>query len=432
MASQRAGILLILCFALISAFRFRVNSNRLLLGRHSYRQSSRQSKGDLNMVFDFIKKRSQEGIEQFQNIASKTLEGKLDEALRDTSDYVKERQSIDRENFKGLLEGLSSSRLIFGGIGNIFGSASTDSTLDDKLDELEELLLKGDIGSITSNIILKDVKKYIQENGGIERMVGRNDDIMQILRARLLEALSPPSINYSLNFVPQEPNPNPNLEGAVATSHKPTVMLIIGANGVGKTTAIGKIATRFRIENNQSVIVGACDTFRPAAVEQLNLWTNRANVSIVTPSETEIATNNPYPVLERTLQKGRENKFDVIIIDTSGRLSNNFDLIEQLQNMKKIIQQEMGADAPHEILLVIDATIGRNAVDQAVAWKKYTGVSGLVVTKLDGTAKAGFVVSIVRDLAIPVKFIGVGEKIEDLRLFQPEVFVDALLGIEKK
>lgn len=113
MASQRAGILLILCFALISAFRFRVNSNRLLLGRHSYRQSSRQSKGDLNMVFDFIKKRSQEGIEQFQNIASKTLEGKLDEALRDTSDYVKERQSIDRE-LQGLLEGLSSSRLIFG------------------------------------------------------------------------------------------------------------------------------------------------------------------------------------------------------------------------------------------------------------------------------------------------------------------------------
>ena len=405
-----------LCLALVSAFQFKLSNHRLL-------SSSRRSNSELKMVFDFIKKRSQEGIEQFQNIASKTLEGKLDEALRDTSDYVKTRQSIDRENFKSLLEGLSSSRVIFGGISGIFSTSSKDSTLDDKLEELEELLLRGDIGSVTSNTILKDVKKYIQENGGIEKMTDKNDDIMKILRLRLIEALSPPDINYNLNFVPR-------VESEEA--HKPTVMLIIGANGVGKTTAIGKIATRFRIENNQSVIVGACDTFRPAAVEQLNQWTNRANVSIVTPSENEIAINNPYPVLERTLRRGKEEKFDVIIIDTSGRLSNNFDLIEQLQNIKKIIQKEIGLEAPHEILLVIDATIGRNAVDQAVAWKKYTGVSGLVVTKLDGTAKAGFVVSIVRDLVIPVKFIGVGERIEDLRLFQPEVFVDALLGLDSK
>jgi len=240
------------------------------------------------------------------------------------------------------------------------------------------------------------------------------DDILPVLRMRLIEALKPPPESViGINFVAQ------NIS-------EPTVIFVIGANGMGKTTTIGKIAGRLRNEANRTVLLGACDTFRAAAVEQLNEWATRANVSIERPLELERG-GDPVPVVTRSIKRAISENFDVCIIDTSGRLSNNFELTKQLQDMKAAIQNEL-PNAPHETLLVVDGSLGRNAVEQAAAWRKYVGVTGVAITKLDGTARGGFIVSVVRDLGLPVKFIGVGEKIDDLRDFDAEVFVDALLG----
>lgn len=367
-----------------------------------------------NMVFDFIRKRTEEGIAQVQNIATKTLEGKLSEALADTAGYVRQRQLIDAENFKKLTVGLSKTRdKLLSGINGAFDDSSSDGNdLNKKLDSLEEVLLQADIGSTTTNQIIDDLRSYAKTNQI------SSEDVLPILRERLIEALIPPTgIPNSLNMQ--------------NTSDKsPTVIFVIGANGMGKTTTIGKIAARLHKEGNFSVLLGACDTFRAAAVEQLNEWAKRANVTIEVPLDNEKG-GDPVPVVTRTINRGIAENVDVVIIDTSGRLSNNFELIEQLKDMKSAIQKAI-PNAPHETLLVVDGSVGRNAIDQAIAWKKYVGITGIAVTKLDGTARAGFVVSIVRDLGVPIKLIGVGEKIEDLRDFQPSVFVDALLGNDEQ
>ena len=362
----------------------------------------------LNMVFEFIRKRSEEGIAQVQNIASKAAEGKLVEALTESAQYIQTRQKIDAENLRRLTDGLAKSRdRLLSGISGAVDS-STDS-IDSQLEKLEGVLLQADIGPKTSSQILQDLRSYAKREGL------KKDDVLPILRKRLIEALTIEDSQKTINF---QVSPD--------GTKIPTVLFIIGANGMGKTTTIGKLAYRLNKEANMTVILGACDTFRAAAVEQLNEWAIRANVSIVRPLENERG-GDPVPVVTRAIQRGLKEQSDVVIIDTSGRLSNNFELIQQLQDMKAAIQKEIPS-APHETLLVVDGSVGRNAVDQALAWKKYVGVTGLAITKLDGTARGGFVVSVVKDLGIPVKFIGVGEKIEDLRDFQPEVFVDALLG----
>lgn len=364
----------------------------------------------LSMVFDFLRKRTEEGIAQVQNIASKAVEGKLGEALLESAQYIQTRQRIDAENLRRLTDGLARSRdRLLSGIEGAVDDKS--DSIDSQLEKLEDALLQADIGSKTTTQILQDLRAYAVREGLTK------DDVLPILRQRLIEALTPEKDTGNINF-------------QIATSADgtkiPTVFFIIGANGMGKTTTIGKLAYRLRNEANMTVLLGACDTFRAAAVEQLNEWANRANVSIEVPLENERG-GDPVPVVTRTIQRGLKEGSDVIIIDTSGRLSNNFELIQQLQDMKAAIVREIPS-APHEILLVVDGSVGRNAVDQAAAWRKYVGVTGLAITKLDGTARGGFVVAVVKDLGIPVKFIGVGEKIEDLRDFQPEIFVDALLG----
>ncbi len=360
---------------------------------------------ELGMVFDFLQKRSEEGIAQLTNLAKKTAEGKLAEALTDVGDYVALRNRIDAENLRKLTEGLSKSReRLLGGIGGAF--INENDPIDVVLERIEEVLLQADIGAATSSQILSDLRSYSKTNKLTE------SDILPVLRERLIEALTPPGETGKLNFS------NDTTE--------PTVMFVIGANGMGKTTTIGKLSARLQNEFNVSVLLGACDTFRAAAVEQLSDWAVRANVSIEKPFEEERG-GDPVPVVSRSVKRAKEEGFDVVIIDTSGRLSNNFELTEQLQNMKAAIV-EQNPLAPHETLLVVDGSLGRNAVEQAAAWRKYVGVSGLAITKLDGTARGGFVVSVVRDLGLPVKFIGVGEQIDDLREFDPTQFVDALLG----
>lgn len=334
----------------------------ILKNKHVY--PIHRHSNQLNMIFDFIRKRSEEGIEQFQNLATKTIQGKLVEGLSDSASYIKQRQLIDAENLRKLTDGLSKSRFrLLSGISDAF--TSENDAIDQRLDKLEEVLLQADIGGTTTATIINDLRSYAKIEGLDE------GDILPILRSRLIEALRPEE-SRGLNFAPVD-------------TKEPTIIFVIGANGMGKTTTIGKIASRLKNEVGLNVLLGACDTFRAAAVEQLNEWAIRANVSIELPLESE-RNADPVPVVTRCVQRAKQENFDVCIIDTSGRLSNNFELIEQLQNMKKAIQKEIPT-APHETLLVVDGSVGRNAVDQATAWRKYVGVTGLVVTKLDGTAR---------------------------------------------
>ena len=296
------------------------------------------------MVFDFLRKRSEEGFAQVQNIASKTIQGKLGEALSETASYVTLRRKIDSENLRRLTDGLSRSRdRLLTGITGAFDDENDG--IDTKLDKLEEVLLQADLGSVTTSAILGDLRRYARSEGLAV------DDILPVLRARLIEALTPAEGVGGINFAP---------------SGEPTVIFVIGANGMGKTTTIGKIASRLRNEGNLTVLLGACDTFRAAAVEQLGEWAIRANVSIEVPLPDERG-GDPVPVVARSVRRAIDEKFDVCIIDTSGRLSNNFELTEQLQNMKAAIVKELPS-GPHETLLVVDGSVGRNAVDQATAW----------------------------------------------------------------
>ena len=296
------------------------------------------------MVFDFIKRRSEEGFAQVQNIATKTIQGKLGEALSETASYVTLRRKIDSENLKRLTDGLSRSRdRLLSGINGAFENENDD--IETRLVKLEEVLLQADLGSVTSGAIVEDLRRYARKEGLAV------DDILPVLRARLIEALTPVGGHVGLNFAPPG---------------EPTVIFVIGANGMGKTTTIGKIASRLRNEANLTVLLGACDTFRAAAVEQLAEWSVRANVSIERPLPEERG-GDPVPEVTRSVRRAKEEGFDVCIIDTSGRLSNNFELTQQLQDMKAAIVKELPS-APHETLLVVDGSVGRNAVDQATAW----------------------------------------------------------------
>ena len=201
---------------------------------------------------------------------------------------------------------------------------------------------------------------------------------------------------------------------------KPSVILVIGVNGVGKTTTIGKLAMRLK-EQGRSVILGAADTFRAAAIEQLQVWADRADVDLIKHGEG----SDPASVVYDTIAAGKARGSDVIIIDTAGRLHNKKNLMEELNKISRVIEREL-PDASKEILLVLDATTGQNAVNQAKDFKEAAGITGIVLTKLDGTAKGGVVLAINNELDVPVKFVGVGEKIEDLQPFDADAFAAGL------
>mmetsp|Transcript_2422 Transcript_2422/g.8131 ORF Transcript_2422/g.8131 Transcript_2422/m.8131 type:complete len:358 (-) Transcript_2422:194-1267(-) len=221
-------------------------------------------------------------------------------------------------------------------------------------------------------------------------------------------------------------------DGKKRRKKEPTVIVVMGANGMGKTTTIGKLARRLRVEANQTVLLAACDTFRAAAVDQLRVWADRAEVDFFAVDESPGGkVSSPSAAAFKAMDVALAGNYDVVIVDTSGRLSNNDALTMELNKIKQTIAKKLDG-APHETLLVVDASVGRNAVDQARTWRDDVGVTGLVVTKLDGTSRAGFCVSIVKDLQIPVKLVGVGEALEDLQDFSPDAYVDALLDIDPK
>lgn len=270
------------------------------------------------------------------------------------------------------------------------------TTIDDNLmDELEESLILADVGAVTASRIIQKLRERIKRTG-----VTDPSQLKQMLADIVAEML----------------------EGdcSLKLDTKPSVILVIGVNGVGKTTTIGKLSLLLK-QQGKSVLLCAADTFRAAAIEQLEIWAKRADVEIIKQSEG----SDPAAVVFDSLQAGKARGRDVIICDTAGRLHNKKHLMDELAKIRRVIDRELpGADV--EVLLVLDATTGQNALNQAKQFKEATGLTGVVLTKLDGTAKGGVVIGIKEEVQVPIKFIGVGEGIDDLRPFDPAQFAAAL------
>ena len=268
---------------------------------------------------------------------------------------------------------------------------------EDFLDELEELLIMSDIGMDTSVRIIDNLRNKIKLQN-----IKDEDEVKEVLRQEMKIILD--EVNNDLHL-----------------DTKPSVILVVGVNGVGKTTSIGKIANRL-VKDGKKVVVAAADTFRAAAVEQLEIWANRSGAEIVKRDEGV----DPASVVFDAIKKTNEIGADVLIVDTAGRLHNKKYLMDELNKIQKVINKEM-PEASKEVLLVIDGTTGQNAISQVKAFKKEADLTGLVLTKLDGTAKGGVVIGIVEENKIPVKFIGVGEQIDDMEKFNSEDFVKVII-----
>lgn len=280
----------------------------------------------------------------------------------------------------------------------IVGKSTVD---DDVLDELEEILVTSDVGVDTTLKIIERIEARVAE----DRYVN-TDELNNLLREEIQGLLA-------------ENNSN-DFESFEYGEHKPYVILVVGVNGVGKTTTIGKLAHQLKEAGNK-VVLGAADTFRAAAVDQLKLWGDRVGVRVV----AQPMGSDPASVAFDTVKSAVSNQDDVAIIDTAGRLHNKVGLMNELTKIKKVMQKVI-PNAPHEILLVLDASTGQNAIEQCKHFTQATDVNALALTKLDGTAKGGVVIGISDQFKIPVKYIGVGEKIEDLQLFNKKDFVDSL------
>lgn len=268
---------------------------------------------------------------------------------------------------------------------------------EELLEELEEVLVMSDIGMETSVKIIDELRNKIKKEK-IEDEEAVKKALKEIMK-KILEVA----------------DPDLNLETT------PSVILVVGVNGVGKTTSIGKIANNL-VKQGKKVVVAAADTFRAAAVEQLEIWAKRSGSEIVKKEEGA----DPASVVFEAIQKAKEINADVLIVDTAGRLHNKKYLMDELFKIKKVIEKEM-SEASKEVLLVLDAETGQNAISQVKAFKETTEITGIVLTKLDGTAKGGVVLGIVSENQIPVKFIGVGEQIDDMQVFNAEEFLDAII-----
>lgn len=285
----------------------------------------------------------------------------------------------------------------------IAGKSSID---DDVLDQLEEALITADVGVDTTLEIIDRIQKRVSK----EKYVG-TAELNDILQAEMQSVLVDDADDTLKQFQLPE-------------GKKPFVILVVGVNGVGKTTTIGKLATNFKAAGKQ-VMLGAADTFRAAAVDQLTIWSERAGVPIVKKEMGSDPASVAFDTVNSAIAKG----VDIVLIDTAGRLHNKAHLMEELSKIKRVIQKVI-PDAPHETLLVLDGTTGQNAIEQAKHFSTATDVSALAITKLDGTAKGGIVLAISNQFKIPVKFIGVGEKAEDLMVFDKKVFVERLFNLK--
>lgn len=312
---------------------------------------------------------------------------------------------FSRSKKETLNEGLAKTKESF--VSKIARAVIGKSRVDDEvLDNLEEILITSDVGVETT---LKIIKK-IQARVAKDKVLNTNE-IQLILKEEITSLLAE---NPSKGFSVEQ---NFELE-----NQKPYVIMVVGVNGVGKTTTIGKLAHQFK-QAGKKVVLGAADTFRAAAVDQLIIWSERVGVPIV----QQGMNADPASVAFDTLQSAKSQGADVVIIDTAGRLHNKINLMNELSKIKKVMEKVIPG-APHEILLVIDGSTGQNAFEQAKQFSQATEINALAVTKLDGTAKGGVIIGISDQMNIPVKYIGMGEKMEDLQLFDRTLFVDSLFS----
>lgn len=281
---------------------------------------------------------------------------------------------------------------------SIAGKSKVD---DEVLDNLEEILITSDVGVDTTIRIIERIENRVAR----DKFIG-TDELQTILREEIMGLLAENDNDISENFLDVQT--------------KPYVIMVVGVNGVGKTTTIGKLAAKFKAAG-KNVYLGAADTFRAAAIEQLEVWANRVDVPLI----KQQMGSDPASVAYDTLNSAIANNADVVIIDTAGRLHNKINLMNELTKIKRVMQKLI-PDAPHEILLVLDASTGQNAFEQAKQFTKATEVNALALTKLDGTAKGGVVIGISDQFKIPVKYIGVGEGINDLQFFNKKDFIDSL------
>lgn len=301
--------------------------------------------------------------------------------------------------FGKLKEGLSKTRNnIVSGIDSVFGGFS--SIDDDFYDELEEILIMGDIGVKSSGEIMERLKNQVKENH-----VKEPGQCRELLIQSIKEQMKPDKDAY--NFENQK-----------------TVVMVIGVNGAGKTTSVGKLASLLK-QQGKKVLIAAADTYRAAACEQLCEWAARAGVDIITGSQGA----DPSSVIYDAVNAAKARNVDVLICDTAGRLHNKRNLMEELKKMNRVIDREYSYSY-RENLIVLDGTTGQNALNQAREFGETTAITGIVLTKMDGTSKGGIAVAIQSELGIPVKYIGVGEKVEDLQRFDPDQFVNALFDVE--
>ena len=299
--------------------------------------------------------------------------------------------------FARLKSGLQKTRSsLAGGIENVVhGKAKVGPEL---LEELEEILLIADVGMNSASFILEDLKKDVAKN-----RIRENEEVLEQLKSRMKEILSQ------------------NIKPITFTENKPLVILMVGVNGSGKTTTIGKLAQKWKQEGKK-VLLGAGDTFRAAAINQLQVWADRAGINCI----SQKSGADPSAVAYDAVQAAVSRDMDVVLIDTAGRLQTNQNLMEELKKIKRVIGKVLPG-APHETLLVLDATLGQNSISQAKLFHETLELDGFVMTKLDGTAKGGVLFNLSGELKLPIYFIGVGEKAEDLQEFDPERFVEALI-----
>lgn len=284
--------------------------------------------------------------------------------------------------------------------------AGKDKVDEELLDDLEEALVSADVGIDTTIEIIK----RIEVKAAKDKYLG-TDALNDVLQEGIMSVLTDAPSNEFETF-------------DLPAGKKPYVLLVVGVNGVGKTTTIGKLAHNFK-KNGKSVVLGAADTFRAAAVDQLTIWSERVGVPIV---KKEMGSD-PSSVAFDAVQSAIARDADVVIIDTAGRLHNKAHLMEELSKIRRVISKKM-PDAPHEVLLVLDGSTGQNALEQAKHFTAATDISALAITKLDGTAKGGVVLAIAHQFKIPVKYIGVGERMEDLQIFNKAEFVDSLFSLK--
>jgi fused signal recognition particle receptor len=304
-----------------------------------------------------------------------------------------------KRDVEGLRKGLAKARDDGGFFGRLKALFVGKKEIDPQIvEQIEEVLLTSDVGVKTTAVLLDDIKERLEKNE-----LADGDKVWDALRDHATNILSIGG-------------------GGIAVSARPTVVMVVGVNGVGKTTTIGKLATKLK-GDGKKVVLAAGDTFRAAAVQQLQVWGKRVDVEVVAGKDGA----NPGAVIFDAIQRAKEIRADIVLADTAGRLHTKTNLMEELTKVARTMTKAMDG-APHETLLVLDATNGQNAMQQAAMFKESLPLSGIVLTKLDGTAKGGVILGICSEHKLPVRYIGIGERAEDLRDFVPEEFVEAMLG----